>query len=90
MLDTEWGKKFRMILPHAVLRKWELLENCGVYSLLYMDGKTEFYLVEKKYTHPLKTLGDMLNLKLSANGPSEMAHRLVEQIKDQLARKDCL
>ena len=84
MLDTEWGKKLRMVLPHAVLRKWELFENCGVYSLLYMDGKVEFYLVEKKYLHPLKILTDMINLKLFARRPSMMASRLVEQIKDQI------
>ena len=90
MLDTELGKKLRMILPHAVLRKWELFENCGVYSLLYMNGKIEFYLVEKKCIHPLKILKDMINLKLSVSSPSMMTSRLVEQIKDQIERKDCL
>ena len=90
MLDTEWGKKLRMVLAHAVLRKWELFENCGVYSLLYMNGKIEFYLVEKKYIHPLKILKEMINVKLSVSGPSEMASRLVEQIKDQIERKECL
>ena len=54
-----------------------------------MNGKTEFYLVEK-YIHPLKILKDMINLKLSVSGPSEMASRLVEQIKDQIERNDCL
>ena len=78
MLDTERGKKLRMILPHAILRNWELFENCGVYSLLYMNGKIEFYPVEKKYIHPLKILKDMTNLKISVSGPSEMASRLVE------------
>ena len=90
MLDTELGRKLRMILPHAVLRKWELFENCGVYSLLYLDGKIEFYIVEKKYIHPLKILKEMINLKLSVSGPSEMASRLVTQIKDQIERKECL
>ena len=90
MLDTEWGKKLRMLLPHAVLMKWELFENCGVYSLLYTDGKLEFYLVEKKYIHPFKILNDMISLKLSVSGPSMMASRLVAHIKDQIERKECL
>ena len=90
LVDLELGKKLRMRLPHAVLMKWEFFENCGVYSLLYMDGKTEFYLVEKKYIHPLNTLKDMINIKLSVSGPSDMASRLVEQIKNQISRKECL
>ena len=55
-----------------------------------MNGKAEFYMVEKKYIHPLKILKDMINLKLSISGPSEMASRLVAQIKDQIERKECL
>jgi hypothetical protein len=90
LVDTELGKKLRMRLPHAALMKWELYENCGVYSLLYMGGNTEFYLVKKKYIHPLKTLNDMINIKLSVCGPSEMVSRLVEQIKNQISRKECL
>ena len=84
MLDTEWGKQLRMRMPHAVLRTWKLFENCGVYSLVYMDGKMEFYLVEKKYSHGLKTLREMLNIKLSANH-CMMADDLLKKIKTQMA-----
>ena len=83
MLETERGKNLRIRLPHAVLRKWELFENCGVYTLVYMDGKTEYYLVEKMYDHGLKVLGEMVNIKLSAN-KCMMALNLLELIKAQL------
>ena len=79
-----------MVLPHAVLTKWELFENCGVYSFLYMNGKLEFYPVENKYIHPFKILKDMISLKLSISGPSMIASRLVAQVKDQIERKECL
>ena len=45
----------------------------------------EFYLVEKKYSHGLKTIGEMLHVKLSANEASQMAYDLIEKIKHQMA-----
>ena len=70
--------------PLSVLNTWELFENCGVYSLAYIDGKMEYYLVEQKYAHGLKTMGEMLHVKLSANGPPQMAHDLIEKIQHQM------
>ena len=41
-----------------------------MYSLVFIDGHIEYYLVEKKYSFDLATLGEMMNVKLKAKRDS--------------------
>jgi hypothetical protein len=84
LLDTDIGKQLRERRPDTLIMRWELYENCGVYSLMFTDGHIEYYLVEKKYYFELVTLSEMLTVKLRAKKDSQMALQLIEKIKTQM------
>lgn len=86
LMDTDQGQTLRArSIEGAKLRKWELFENCAVYSIMFTDGKMEYYFVEKTYAHTLVDLLQMQKVKLQVSGPSIMAFNLIEKIKAQIA-----
>ena len=87
LVDTNVGKQLRERRSDALIRAWELYENCGVFSLLFIDGHIEYYLVDKKYYFDLATLSEMLNIKLKAKKNSQMALQLLENIKLKAKKK---
>ena len=48
--------------------------------MVFTDGHIVYYLVEKKYTFDLATLGEMMNVKLKAKRDSQMTLKLLEKI----------
>ena len=85
MMDTADGKRLRMRKPGVLLLRWALHDNCGLYSLNFTDGHTEYYMVDKEYIFSELTLRDMISMKLARDRGSGLALKVIEGLRKQLS-----
>ena len=64
--------------------KWEIFDNCGVYSVLNHDVTVKYYLAERKYKFGIRFMFDLFRAKLRAHKTSLLAIEIIERIKEQL------
>ena len=72
--------KYLIDVDDQRVTRWNLYERCGVYSVTISGSRDELYLVEKEYDHGFRKMKYMLNVKLIANGVSDLAKELVKKI----------
>ena len=69
---------------YSPIWKWELFDNCGVYSVLRRDAIIKYYLAEQKYNLGIRFLIDLFRVKLRAHKYSTLAFEVIKRLKTQL------
>ena len=64
--------------------KWQVYENSGVYSVMKLNGRIEYYLVERKYNHGLSMMQSMMKRRPNACQGSTLAPELELKIARQI------